>query len=45
MTDFDDLSFFHDLLDSFNNPVMVADTEHVVRYANKAAEKFYPNGD
>lgn len=44
MTDFNHLDFFHALLDSFKHPVLVADTAHVVRYANKAAEKFYQNG-
>jgi nitrogen-specific signal transduction histidine kinase len=44
MTDFDDLEFFQDLLNSFKNPVLVADTGHIVRYANRAAEKFYPDG-
>ncbi len=45
MSNFNDLSFFRDLLDSFKQPVLVADTGHIVRYANKAAEKFYPDGD
>lgn len=40
-----DLNFFYDLLDSFKNPVLFADTGHVVRYANRAAEQFYPDGD
>jgi nitrogen-specific signal transduction histidine kinase len=40
-----DLHFFRDLLDSFKNPVLFADTGHIVRYANKAAERFYPDGD
>lgn len=45
MTDIFDLDFFRDLLDSFKNPVLFADTGHIVRYANRAAEKFYPDGD
>ena len=40
-----DLDFFHNLLDSFKNPVLFADTEHVVRYLNRAARQFYPDGD
>lgn len=45
MIDSIDLNFFRELLDSFKSPVLFADTEHVVRYANKAAEQFYPDGD
>lgn len=45
MTEFNDLNFFYDLLNSFKNPVLVADTEHVVRFANCAAKSFYPDGD
>lgn len=45
MTDFTGLDFYKDLLNSFKNPVLVADTEHIVRYANRAAEKLYPEGD
>ncbi|WP_303722428.1 PAS domain-containing protein [Malonomonas rubra] len=37
--------FFCYLLDSFKNPVLFADTGHMVRYANKAAKQFYPAGD
>lgn len=45
MSSFNDLSFFRDLLDSFKHPVLVADTGQIVRYANKVAEKFYPDGN
>lgn len=40
-----DEKFFRELLDSFKNPVLFADTGHIVRYANRAAERFYPDGD
>lgn len=40
-----DLTFFHNLLDSFKHPVLFADCGHVVRYVNKAAREFYPDGD
>jgi nitrogen-specific signal transduction histidine kinase len=40
-----DLTFFHDLLNSFKAPVLFADTGHIVRYVNRAAEQFYPDGD
>jgi len=39
------IAFFQELLDSFKNPVLFADTGHVVRYANRAAQQFYPDGD
>ncbi len=39
------LEFFHDLLDSLKNPLLFADTGHVVRYLNKAAAAFYPDGN
>ncbi|SHJ30812.1 PAS fold-containing protein [Malonomonas rubra DSM 5091] len=45
MNDFASLAFFHDLLDSVKEPVLFADTDHVVRYLNKAAVEFYPNGN
>lgn len=32
------------LLDSLKNPILFADTDHVVRYANKAAKEFYRGG-
>lgn len=44
MTAFNDLAFFHDLLNSFTAPVLVADTGHIVRYANRAAVEFYSDG-
>lgn len=37
----DDLCFKNDLLESLKNPILFADTEHVVRYANRAAREFY----
>ena len=40
-----DLEFFRALLDSFKNPVLFADTGHIVRYANQAARTFYPDGE
>ena len=40
-----DSDFFRNLLNSFKNPVLFADTGHIVRYANKAATKFYPDGN
>ena len=36
--------FLGNLLDSLKNPILVADTEHVVFYLNKAAEEFYSGG-
>lgn len=39
-----DSSFENDLLDSLKNPILFADTDHVVRYANKAARQFYSGG-
>lgn len=37
--------FLKNLLNSFKNPVLFADTGHIVRYANRAAQGFYPDGD
>jgi len=45
MTTIIDSDFFRNLLDSFKAPVLFADTGHIVRYANRAAESFYPDGD
>ena len=36
--------FFHDLLDSFKNPVMFVDTGHVIRYMNRTAINHYKEG-
>ncbi|MBN1135644.1 MAG: PAS domain-containing protein [Anaerolineae bacterium] len=33
------------VLDSLKDPVLVADTEHVVRYMNKAAVAYYDEGE
>ena len=45
MTNFNSMEFYQDLLDSFKDPVLVADTGHIIRYANQAARKFYPDGE
>jgi len=37
--------FFKNLLDSMKNPVLVADTNHIVIYMNKAAINHYEEGD
>lgn len=36
--------FLHNLLNSLKKPILVADTDHVVFYLNKAAENFYTGG-
>jgi len=33
------------ILDSLKEPILVADTEHVTRYMNKAAVDYYEEGD
>jgi PAS domain-containing protein len=33
------------ILDSLKDPVLVADTQHVTRYMNKAAIEFYEGGE
>jgi nitrogen-specific signal transduction histidine kinase len=33
------------ILDSLKDPILVADTEHVTRYMNKAAKAFYTDGE
>jgi PAS domain-containing protein len=33
------------ILDSLKEPILVADTEHVIRYLNKAASDFYEEGE
>ena len=45
MNNFNDVEFFHNLLDSFKAPVLVADTEHVIRYLNRAAKQTFDDGD
>lgn len=45
MVEASELSFFHDLLDSLRKPLLFTDTEHVVRYLNRAAIESYPNGN
>lgn len=40
-----DSQFMNDLLDSLKNPILFVDTNHVVRYANKAARDFYSGLD
>lgn len=37
--------FLHNLLDVLKNPLLYADTRHVVRYLNKAAKDFYSGGE
>ena len=37
--------FYKNLLDSMKNPVLVADTKHIVIYMNKAAINHYEEGD
>ena len=39
-----DASFMAAILDSLKEPVLVADTEHVTRYMNKAAIAHYEEG-
>jgi PAS domain-containing protein len=39
-----DASFLAAILDSLKDPVLVADTEHVTRYMNKAAMAYYEEG-
>lgn len=40
-----DASFLAAILDSLKDPVLVADTEHVTRYMNKAAVAHYEEGE
>jgi PAS domain-containing protein len=40
-----DASFLAAILDSLKDPVLVADTEHVARYMNKAAVAHYEEGE
>jgi len=39
-----DASFMAAILDSLKDPVLVADTEHVTRYMNRAAMAYYEEG-
>ena len=39
-----DASFMAAVLDSLKEPILVADTEHVTRYMNKAATAYYEEG-
>ena len=38
-------TFLAAILDSLKDPVLVADTQHVTRYMNKAAIAFYEEGE
>jgi PAS domain-containing protein len=38
-------SFLAAILDSLKDPILVADTEHVTRYMNKAAITYYEEGE
>ena len=40
-----DASFLAAILDSLKDPVLVADTEHVTRYMNRAAVAHYEEGE
>jgi PAS domain-containing protein len=40
-----DATFLAAILDSLKDPVLVADTEHVTRYMNKAAIAYYEEGE
>jgi PAS domain-containing protein len=40
-----DATFLAAILDSFQDPVLVADLEHVIRYMNKAAIAYYEEGE
>ena len=40
-----DATFLAAILDSLKDPVLVADTQHVTRYMNKAAIAFYEEGE
>jgi nitrogen-specific signal transduction histidine kinase len=40
-----DATFLAAVLDSLKDPILVADTEHVTRYMNKAAKSFYTDGE
>lgn len=40
-----DATWLAAILDSLKDPVLVADTEHVTRYMNKAAVAYYEEGE
>ena len=40
-----DAGFMAALLDSLKDPVLVADTEHTIRYLNRAAIAYYDEGE
>ena len=40
-----DATFMAAVLDSLKDPILVADTQHVTRYMNKAAVAFYEGGE
>jgi PAS domain-containing protein len=40
-----DASFLAAILDSLKDPILVADTDHVTRYMNKAAIAYYDEGE
>ena len=40
-----DLAFANAILDSLKNPVLVADTDHIIIYMNKAAISHYKEGE
>lgn len=40
-----DAMFMAAILDSLKDPVLVADTQHVTRYMNKAAKAYYTEGE
>ncbi|PLX94133.1 MAG: hypothetical protein C0619_03465 [Desulfuromonas sp.] len=40
-----DNTFLESLLNSLKNPILFADTAHVVRYVNRAARRFYSGAD
>ena len=40
-----DAGLMNAILDSMKDPVLFADTEHVIRYLNKAAKRHYKEGE
>lgn len=38
-------AFLNAILDSLVDPILVADTSHVIRYMNRAARAFYEGGE
>lgn len=41
----DELTLLRAVLDSLDTPILVADTEHIIRYMNRAAAAHYPGGE